>query len=55
MAHEIGHVLGLAHNDDRSLMTSHYHGFKETVPKLHPCDIVAIQSLYGSFLSFTFV
>ncbi|CAG9533074.1 unnamed protein product [Cercopithifilaria johnstoni] len=53
MAHEVGHVLGLAHNDDESLMASYYHGFKGTVPKLHQCDIAAIQSLYGSFILFT--
>lgn len=52
MAHEVGHVLGLVHNNDESLMTSNYHGFEETVPKLYPCDIVAIQSLYGSFVFF---
>uniref|UniRef100_A0A915PZ04 Peptidase metallopeptidase domain-containing protein n=1 Tax=Setaria digitata TaxID=48799 RepID=A0A915PZ04_9BILA len=52
MAHEVGHVLGLIHNDDESLMTSHYQGFEETVPKLYPCDIAAIQSLYDKlFLS----
>uniref|UniRef100_A0A8R1XVD6 ZnMc domain-containing protein n=1 Tax=Onchocerca volvulus TaxID=6282 RepID=A0A8R1XVD6_ONCVO len=47
MAHEIGHALGLVHSDDESLMTSHYQGFQKTTPKLHPCDIAAIQSLYG--------
>ncbi|VDO46051.1 unnamed protein product, partial [Onchocerca flexuosa] len=48
MAHEIGHALGLVHGDDESLMTSHYQGFQETTPKLLPCDVAAIQSLYGS-------
>uniref|UniRef100_A0A1I7VPZ4 ZnMc domain-containing protein n=1 Tax=Loa loa TaxID=7209 RepID=A0A1I7VPZ4_LOALO len=47
MAHELGHVLGLEHSHDESLMTSHYQGFEGTVPKLHYCDIALIQSLYG--------
>ncbi|VDK85490.1 unnamed protein product [Litomosoides sigmodontis] len=53
MAHELGHVLGLVHlNNDQSLMTSYYGGFERMVPKLYPCDIAAIQSLYGSFTLF---
>ncbi|VDM99955.1 unnamed protein product [Thelazia callipaeda] len=49
MAHELGHALGLPHSEHESLMASHYQGFFDTVPKLFPTDISAIQSLYGSF------
>ncbi|VDN07979.1 unnamed protein product [Thelazia callipaeda] len=38
--------LGLPQQE--SLIASHYQGFFDTVPKLSPTDISAIQSLYGS-------